>query len=174
MIVRLVFLVLALPLLGLGGFGLAAGFAPKSTPVAIGKNAVVAVATLTGKKPKELESALAETPLKFVLSAIGLALVFLAVKPKGGDGGREEKQPKGKGKSEGGMAKVPRKLARKAKGAASKAARKGQYSEAGEICFHSGQLEKAAEYFEKGEDYERAAEIMNSLGKLDRCCELYM
>jgi tetratricopeptide (TPR) repeat protein len=174
MIVRLVFLVLALPLLGFGGFGLAAGFAPKSTPVAIGRNAIVAVATVTGKKPKELEGALAGTPLKFVLSAVGLALLFLAVKPRGGDGGREEKAPKGKGKSEGGVAKVPRKLARKAKGAASKAARKGQYSEAGEICFHSGQLEKAAEYFEKGEDYERAAEIMNSLGKLDRCCELYM
>jgi eukaryotic-like serine/threonine-protein kinase len=174
MIVRLVFFVLALPLLGLGGFGLAAGFAPKSTPVAIGKNAVVAIATITGKKPKELEGALAGTPLKFVLSAVGLALLFLAVKPSGGGGGREEKEPKGKGKSDGGVAKVPRKLARKAKGAASKAARKGQYSEAGEICFHSGQLEKAAEYFEKGEDYERAAEIMNSLGKLDRCCELYM
>jgi tetratricopeptide (TPR) repeat protein len=173
MIARLVFFVLALPLLGIGGFGVAAGFAPKSGVASMGRSAVVAVATLTGKKPKELESAIVETPLKFVLSAVGLALVLLAVKPSGGGGGRESKDPKAKGK-DAGMAKIPRKLARKAKGAARKAARKGQYAEAGDICFHSGELEKAAEYFEKGEDFSRAAEVWNSLGKLDRCCELYL
>lgn len=168
MIARLVFLLIAAPLLATGGFGIAAAMAPKAGVVDVGRGVLGVLAPMAGTSARSLEAAIVESPLKFILMLLGTALLFLAVK-------RSRSEPSHAAPAkEGGVAKVPARLRRKANSAAAKAARKGQLAEAGEICFHSGELEKAAGYFEKAQDYARAAEIMNTLGKLDRCCELYL
>jgi serine/threonine-protein kinase len=169
MVKRLAFLLLGIPLLLAGGFGVAASLAPKHDALDAGRGVLDAVAPLAGTNARALEKLLAGSPLCFGLAGAGLLLVFLGVKPR--RGGEEEEAP---APEKGGTAAVPRKLASKAKRAAAKAARKGQLAEAGEICFHSGLLDKAVQYFEKAEDYTRAAEILHTLKQLDRCAELYI
>jgi len=168
MIVRIAFLLLGVPLLLAGGFGVAANLAPKNGGLDAGRAVLEIVAPLAGAKARALEAGLAGSPLRFVLVGAGALLLFLAVRPRRGDGADEAPA-----REEGGSG-VPRKLMRKAKRAAAKAARKGQLAEAGDICFHSGLLEKAVEYFEKAQDYSRAAEILHTLKQYDRCCELYL
>jgi tetratricopeptide (TPR) repeat protein len=164
--IRLVLVVLALPLLAIGGFGLAAALAPDLGVLDVARSARDVVAPLAGTNARNLERTLAESPIRLVLAGAGVLLLVLAAR-RGGE--KDEKEAPA-----GGVAAVPRKLVRKAKRAAAKAARKGQLAEAGEICFQSGMLEKAASYFEKGQDFTRAAEIYHNLKQMDRCAELYL
>ncbi len=169
MVFRLVFLVLSLPLLAAGGFGLAASMAPDLDALDAGRGVLNALAGLAGTKGKALERLLAETPLRFGLAGAGALLLLLALRPKRGG---QDAAPEAK--DGGGMAGVSRKALRTAKRSAGRAARKGQWSEAGEVFFHSGLLEKAVDAFEKAQDYPRAAEICHTLKRYDRCAELYV
>jgi tetratricopeptide (TPR) repeat protein len=165
MVRRLAFLLLGLPLLVAGGFGIAASLAPKLPALDAVRGLLDAVAPLVGSNARALELQLAGSPIRFGLAGGGLLLLVLALLP-GRRAKAEEREPD--------VAVISRKALRKTKRAAARAARKGQYAEAGEICFHSGLLEKAAEYFEKGEDLPRAAEILHTLKQYDRCADLYV
>jgi serine/threonine-protein kinase len=168
MIVRLVFLLLALPLLAAGGFGIAASLTPDLGALDAARGLLDVVAGLAGTKGRALERVLAGTPLRFGFAGVGALLLLLAVRPK-----RGEQEPAAEADG-GGLAGVSRKALRTAKRSAGRAARKGQWSEAGEVLFHSGMLEKAANAFEKAQDYTRAAEICHTLERFDRCAELYV
>lgn len=172
MIIRTGLLLLGVPLLLAGALGLAASLAPESAVLGAGRALLGILAPLAGAEPRALEAALAG-PLRFVLAGAGAAALFLGLRGRGGAEEAPASETAGKGGRDGRSA-VPRKLVRKAKRAAAKAARKGQLAEAGEICFHSGLLEKSVGYFEKAQDYARAAEILHSLAQFDRCCELYL
>jgi tetratricopeptide (TPR) repeat protein len=159
---RLSCLLLAVPLLGLGAFGVAAGLAPGHDALDPVRALLDALAPLAGTNARALEKGLAGSPARFALAALGAGALFLAVRPRGG-GGRSEAAPKRrKGQGKGGEEaaagpELSRGARSKAKRAARKLARRGEHGEAGELCFHSGMLEKAVEYFEAGGDFARAA-----------------
>ena len=176
---RLSCLFLGVPLLVLGGFGIAAGLAPSHDALDPVRALLAAVAPLAGTNPRALEKLLAGSPVRYALAAAGAVALFVAVRPRGGRGEAEPKAPKKGKKGKGGEAEaagvaLSRGAKGKAKRAAAKLARRGEYGEAGELCFHSGMLEKAVEYFEKGEDFARAAEVCHTLKQLDRCAALYV
>ncbi|HEX2483983.1 MAG TPA: hypothetical protein VHQ66_01700, partial [Myxococcota bacterium] len=172
---RLVCLLLALPLLALGGFGIAAGLVPGYDALDPMRGLLDAVAPLAGSNARALEKLLAGSPVRFALAGVGAAVLFLAVRPRRGDDGPERPakgataSKRGKGKDDATGVGLSRKAKSKAKRAAAKLSRKGEHAEAGELCFHSGMLEKAVEYFEKAEDFARAAEVCHTLKQLDRC-----
>jgi len=128
------------PMLLAGGFGLAASLAPDLGALGAGRALLEILAPLAGAKPRALEALLAGSPLRFALTGIGAVLLFLGLRPRKEAGDEEAAAPAKGGRGVKGGSGVPRKLMRKAKRAAAKAARKGQLAEAGEICFHSGLL----------------------------------
>lgn len=178
---RLSCLILAVPLVVLGAFGVAAGLVPGHDALDPVRSLLDSLAPLAGTNARALEKALAASPARFVLAAAGAAALFVAVRPRGGGGGgREAPRDKGGRKAKGGDAAeaagpaLSRGARRKAKRAAAKLARRGEHGEAGELCFHSGMLEQAAQYFEAGGDFARAAEVCHTLKQLDRCAALYV
>lgn len=176
MAIRLACLFLAVPFLVLGGFGIAAGLVPNHDALDPVRGLLDALAPLAGTNARALEKLLAGSPARYALAAVGAVALFLAVKPRGGDAAERPEKGGKKGKDDADATGVglSRKAKSRAKRAAAKLSRRGEHGEAGDLCFHSGMLEKAVEYYEKAEDYARAAEVCHSLKQLDRCAALYL
>jgi len=175
--VRLVSLLVAVPLVALGAFGLAAPRAPGHAALEPVRGLLAAAAPLAGMQPRALEALAIGFPAPYVLTGVGVLLLVFGLRSRG----RAEAvppPPKKKGGKEraggGGPVRLSAAAQRKAKRAAKKLARRGELVEAGELCFASGMAEDAIAYFEKAGKLARAAEVCQELRQLDRCAAFYV
>lgn len=172
MIVRIVAILLAIPLLGLAALGLATQFAPD----AVGGPLETLTDLLAGFGLGDSRALVTQATAPVArYAALGLGAFFLlvGVKPRRG-GGEGEEATAGRDRGHGDLPPVDKRVARKAEKQAAALARKGQLDEAGDLCFHTGLLDKAAEYFEKAEEFVRAAEIRHDQNRFDESAELYI
>jgi tetratricopeptide (TPR) repeat protein len=169
--------------LALGGLGLAQAYAGESDAVESARDsadgilraALVHVPGTGEDVAPQILDAVANPPLRFALAPVGLLLVALALRPAGGGG---DGRAKSKAKDEPtdadmGRTAVGGKLARKAKKDAASLARKGEHSEAAELCFSAGLLDEAADYFIEAGEPSRAAEIRHDQNRFLESAELY-
>jgi len=161
MISRIVSLLLALPLMALGAYGLGTQLAP-------GHALVKALAGLLARTPwglAPLQVLVGVTPRGIAMGA-GLLLLAVAFRPRGEKLSSDEKEP--------GVARVDKRIVKKARRQAASMARKGAVEEAAELCFASGLLDPAATYFEQAEDFVRAAEIRHDQNRFAEAAALYL
>ncbi|HVH19467.1 MAG TPA: protein kinase [Myxococcota bacterium] len=170
--------------LALGGLGLAQAYAGDSEAVERARDSADGILRAglvhvpgTGEDlAPQILDAVANPPLRFALAPVGLLLVALALRPSGGGGGGGKSKGKAQAETadaEMGRAAVGGKLARKAKKDAAALARKGEQSEAAELCFSAGLLDEAADYFIEAGEPSRAAEIRHDQNRFLESAELY-
>ncbi len=190
---RILMVLLSLPALVAGSFGLLATYMPDSSLTHAVGGIVHGAAALASSDPGlglSLEQWLVWPALRFGLAPTGLVLL-LAGLLGGGDGGEPsvakdgEKKAK-KSKSGRGDAKaaaepetrkasgLEKRLLKKAEKQAQMLARKGDVLEAAELLFDAQHFDKAAEYFVQAGSFVRAAEIRHDQNRFLESAELYV
>ncbi len=177
MILRLLGFLVALLCLALGAFGLGAGHLPDNGLVALGRTVLAALTgPLGGLLGSDLDAGSVEKMLAGLpsigLLAVGVTVLLFSL--------RRRKEPAAEGKEaaeteEGpGEPAADKRLARKVQKQAAALAKKGNLSEAAELCLGGGLLDQAAEYFEQAEDLVRAAEVLHDQNRFTEAAELYI
>ncbi|MDP6980439.1 MAG: protein kinase [Myxococcota bacterium] len=111
--------------------------------------------------------------LRFIIAPIGLLMILFASLPRRdgeeaiAEGGAEESVGNG-------LPAVDKALSKKTAKRAAALAKKGEYAEAGELCFSVDLMDKAAEYFTQGELFERVAEIRHDQNRFTESAEFYL
>jgi len=179
---RIIAIILALPLLASGLAGLIWAYMPDSLLALrlVEVSGSVASASqglpgsLGGISGRGIEAALGQSALRFVLAPLGLLLVVLAMLPSRGSVAMVDDDPDGLGLGADGALKVDKRLLKKTRKQAAAIAKKGQPVEAGEMLSSVGDGERAAEYFIKGEQFVRAAEVRHDQNRFVESAELYL
>ena len=175
---RILAIAVAVPLLAVGAVALATAHLPEQALVETARGALLQVASqlasvealgLPEDLPERVETALAGVLLRYTLLPLGLVVLVVTLLPgrgaaKAGGGEAEAFDAR--------MVTDPREL-RKARKLASAIARKGDPADAAEICFASGLLDEAANYFIAAEEFVRAAEIRHDQNRFLESAELY-
>jgi tetratricopeptide (TPR) repeat protein len=167
----------ALLCLALGAFGLAAAHLPDSGLVALGRTVLAALTGPLsglvggGLEAESIEKQLAGLPSLALLVAGAAVLLFSLRRRK--DPAAEAKDA-AEAEEDPGEPAADKRLARKVQKQAAALAKKGEYSEAAELCLGGGLLDQAAEYFEQGEDLVRAAEVLHDQNRFTEAAELYI
>jgi tetratricopeptide (TPR) repeat protein len=175
---RILAIAVAVPLLAVGAVALATAYLPEQALVEMARGALLQVASqlasvealgLPKELPERVETALAGVLLRYTLLPLGLVVLVVTLLP--GRGAAKA----GGGETEAFDARVvtdPREL-RKTRKLASAVARKGDPAGAAEICFASGLMDEAANYFIAAEDFVRVAEIRHDQNRFLESAELY-
>ncbi len=112
--------------------------------------------------------------LRFIIAPIGLLMILFASIPRRdheeavAEEGGEEKN------ADSGLPEVDKATAKKTAKRAAALAKKGEYADAAELCFSVDLMDQAADYFMKGELFERAAEIRHDQNRFAESAELYL
>ncbi|MCZ6463290.1 MAG: protein kinase [Proteobacteria bacterium] len=175
-IIRIFGLVLGLPLLLAGAFGLLAAYQGDGQlvfdlRVQLQDAAKAMDGTVALYFAITFEEWVAGPILRFVLAPLGLTLMvggFLVRRGGVEDELDEEAEPQ--------AAAVPidKRLLKKTLRQAAAVAKKGMVVDAAEMLFSAGALDKAADYFIQAEEHARAAEIRHDQNRFIECAELYL
>lgn len=174
---RIVAILLGLPLLLAGGYGLLAAYMPGSEivmSIQSGLQGVVKSAQGTGVPldfAVTFEEGLAGPLLRFVVAPFGIVLLVLGLAPRRE---KEEVVAVEEAPEAGAAAAVDKRLVKKTQKAAAAIAKKGQLVDAAEMCFAAGLLDQAADYFIEAGDAERAAEIRHDQNRFIESAEFYL
>ncbi len=171
---RILAIVVAVALILVGAVALATAYLPEQALVEAARGvllqlASVEVSGLPDDLPERVETALAGELLRYTLLPLGLVVLVVTLRlgrgaAKAGGGEAEAFDAR--------MVTDPREL-RKTRKLASATARKGDPADAAEICFASGLLDEAANYFIAAEEFVRAAEIRHDQNRFLESAELY-
>jgi tetratricopeptide (TPR) repeat protein len=170
---RMLLLLVAAVLMGIGALGLGLAYAEDHEAVTAGQKGFVQVYGVLADRVDALPGpgdALASLagPLRFGLAPVGLILLVTALLPAGG--GREEEGGDVDFEDEEGM---DRKARRRTLKDAASIAKKGDPLEAAELCFAVGLLDEAANYFLEADEVIRVAEIRHDQNRFIESAELY-
>lgn len=173
MVVRILAFLIALPCLGLGGYGIARARVPSHDAVGAAEEFLADVASLAGRGIHEVRELVEAPRVHFGLAGFGAFLLVVALRPrrKRSSGG-ETSAPATM--SESGVPPAPDKVARKFVREAAQLAKKGDPLEAAELCYSVGALDKAAEYFVAAGEHVRAAEVRHDQNQFERAADLYL
>ena len=181
--IRIVLVLLSLPLLAAGTAGLLWAYAPSAAPsLALSELTLALVAALIEAQlpdplgllhPDTIEDNLAG-PLRFVLVPVGLLMILSAWLSKRAHGAVSELEAAGAQRADSGLPAVDKTTVKKTARRAAGLARKGEYREAGELCFSVDLMDRAADYFIKARDFERAAEIRHDQNRFAESAEFYL
>jgi len=182
-VIRIVLVLLSLPLLAAGTAGLLWAYAPSAAPsLALSELTLALVAALIEAQlpdplgllhPDTIEDNLAG-PLRFVLVPVGLLMILSAWLSKRAHGAVSELEAAGAQRADSGLPAVDKTTVKKTARRAAGLARKGEYREAGELCFSVDLMDRAADYFIKARDFERAAEIRHDQNRFAESAEFYL
>lgn len=123
--------------------------------------------------PDTIEDGLAGG-LKFFLAPVGLLMILFASLPRRDAAEQDEAEAAEEQRAESGLPPVEKSIAKKTGKRAAALAKKGEFAEAGELCFSVDLMDQAADYFVKGELFERAAEIRHDQNRFAESAELYL
>jgi len=177
---RMLAIVLGLPLLLAGTYGLLAAYQPDGETVYQIQMALQgAVRSLEGTGlPRDFavtaQDFLAGQIARFAVAPLGLVLLLAGILPR-----RSKDQSDGAAGGEAldsskAMAAVDKRLVKKSEKQAQTLAKKGKPAEAAEILFSVGSLEKAADAFIRAGEFVRAAEIRHDQNRFLESAELYV
>ena len=174
---RIVGVLLSVSLLAVGAFGLLAAYLPDG-PITYDFRValrllldVLPSSSLPEDAPTIVEAWLAGSLARFALVPLGGVVLVLALLPWPK---RDVPLDAGDLDSPEGLPAVPRDVARQAEREAAQFVKEGQISEAAEVLFSVGLLDKAAETFIKAGELERAAEVRHQQGRIVDCAKLYI
>ena len=170
MLVRIVALLIAVPLLALGGYGVARDRIPAHDAVGAAEERLADLAGLAGRGIHDVRGLVEAPRVHFGLAGFGLVLLGVALRPKR----REAAETPAAGAPEAGGPPAPDKGARKLVRQAAQLAKKGDPLEAAEMCFSVGALDAAAEYFVAAGEHVRAAEVRHDQNQFEAAAELYL
>jgi tetratricopeptide (TPR) repeat protein len=176
---RILAIVLGLPLLLAGGYGLLAAYQADGEAVYQIQSALQGVVkALDGTGvPLDfavtLEEFLAGPIQRFVIAPLGAVLLLFGVLPRRGKDSEVEGASEAESEAAGVLA-VDKRLAKKSEKQAHALAKKGQVADAAELLFSVGVMDKAAEYFIQAGQPVRAAEIRHDQNRFLESAELYM
>ncbi len=157
-------IVVSLPIAALGAYGLGAQVAPDHALVRMLGDLLQALGGLAGRP--DLVARLSDSLPAGIAGALTLVLWVLAAR----SGGPSHRETDGLDE----LMSTDPSLARKVEKQAARLAKKGQLAEAAELCFASSLLDSAASYFERAEDFVRAAEIRHDQNRFRDAAELYV
>ena len=177
LLVRLLALVLALPLLGVGAAALLWAFLPDApigeslrSVVGQGLAAVPEVDQLDQLgNAREIEEFLVGEVARFVPIGLATLLLLFGLWPRSGSKVIAEDEPQ-----DDTMAPVEKGALKKARKEATRLAKAGDLAAAGELLFGFGDLELAAKYYMDGGVFDRAAEIRHDQNRFVESAELYL
>ena len=180
--VRLIALIVAVPSLLVGGFGLTRHFAANAAILPELERAMLVVLSwfwLDG-----LTEQLTALVPAAIATAFGLVFLAFAAWPRGGvkdvekELRRKDKDRERTARSDAKQAErdagVPSRLRRKAEKRAASMARKGHLSDAAELCRQSGAPDAAVKYYVEDGDIKRAAEVLTDENRFDEAADLYL
>jgi tetratricopeptide (TPR) repeat protein len=176
-VVRIVAILVGLPVLLAGAFGLLAAYSPGAEltfQIQAGLQDVVKGFVESGL-PRDfavtLEEWLTAPALRFSLAPVGLVLLLLGCFPKRQRKAEEEAEASA---PDDGVAPIDKRLLKKTQKQAVALAKKGQVLDAAEMLFSAGLMDKAAEYFIQANEPIRAAEIRHDQNRFIESAELYL
>jgi len=181
--VRWLAMIMAIPCLSIGGFGLAKQYARDAAfvePLERVARTLLSWIWLDGK----IDEMTALVPAAI---AVGFGAIFIgyALWPRGGgpadleknlaamDRERERADQRAADENLAGS-QVPDRIRRKAEKRAAAMARKGHVALAAELCHESGLPDAAVKYFVEDGDIERAAEIRQDQNRFEEAAELFL
>ncbi|MDH3684646.1 MAG: protein kinase [Myxococcales bacterium] len=173
MIVRILAFSIAVPLLVLGGYGIARARVPSHDAVGALEERLADVASLAGQGIHEVREAVESPPVHFGLAGFGLLALFVSLRP-GRKSGGEEPASGSAPLSDAGAPASPDRSSRKFVRQAAQIAKKGDPIEAAEMCFSVGALDAAANYFVAGGEFVRAAEVRHDQNQFELAADLYL
>ena len=189
MLGRVVMVLVALPVLGVGGYALLAAYQPDSGLTGSLQSLLHSVLG-GGGLALDVEGWLDHPMLRFSLAPVGFVLLLGGILPRRDSGSQtkasataDRKSKKGKskkGEEVAAPAKPEKKSAiekrylKKTEKQAAMLAKKGDVLEAAEILFDAEHFDKAAEYFIQAEQFVRAAEIRHDQNRFIESAELYL
>lgn len=166
--IRLILILLAIPFGLLGAYGLGVGLAPDQSWLPALGGLIDKLAGLAGQT--EGAKLVGGIVPGGIATAAALGLLVGAMKSGGGSSAAMEADASALDE----LSATDPRLARKVEKQASKMAKKGQVAEAAELCFVSGSLDKAAEFYEQAEEFVRAAEIRHDQSRFKDAADLYV
>ncbi len=173
LLVRLLALVMAVPLLAVGGVALIWAFLPDAPLAASLRDwseqalaAAGAAEQLGGVR--DIEAKLVGDKTRYVPAAVGVLLLLVGVWPHRKASEEAEADP------DRGVAPVDKAALKRARKEAGQLAKAGDLSEAGDILYSHGDLDGAAKCFEKAGDLERVAEIRHDQNRFVEAAELFL
>ena len=178
---RILMVLVSLPLLLAGGWGLLATYAPDAGATGALTGLVNGLASAAGMPARDLQSWLVWPLLRFSLAPSGFVLLMAGLFSSKGSapstdredvGPAKEASPPGgdSGRLTGAEKRVRKKFEREAHALA----KRGEVVEAAELLFEAGSHDKAAEYFLKAGNPIRAAEIRHDQNRFVESAELYL
>jgi tetratricopeptide (TPR) repeat protein len=173
MIVRILALLIALPLLVLGGYGVARARVPSHDVVGAVEEHLAEVASLSGRGIHEVRELVEAPSVHLGLAGAGVFLLIVALRPRRRHSASADGPVQAVAAGPGG-AHAPDKGARKFVRQAAQLAKQGDPVEAAELCRSVGALDAAANYFEAAGEYVRAAEVRHDQNQFERAAELYL
>ncbi len=183
---RILMVLLSLPLLLAGGYGLLASYVPGSGAVSAFHGLLSGLLGTISNDPGgmvDLESWLVWPALRFSLAPSGLVLLVAGLFPRSSGGVKPAdekagKKARGKGEESGASDRKPgaaeKRMLKKVEKQAHALAKQGEVLEAAELLFESQHLDKAADYFIQAEQFVRAAEIRHDQNRFVEAAELYL
>jgi len=170
---------IGLALLAAGSFGLLSAYlpeAPLTASLSAMLGSLLSSAGLAGSPDRlaGLQAGLAAPALRFALAPLGIVLAVAALWPRRGAGEVAAADDPSQDLASTGPLPVEKKLVRKAEKQAAGLARKGQLTDAAELLFSHGALDKAADYFIQAGEHIRAAEIRHDQNRFVESAELYL
>jgi tetratricopeptide (TPR) repeat protein len=198
MLGRVVMLLLALPVLAVGGYALLAHYLPDSGATNALQGVLHGLVGLAAAGSGDaaairVEGWLESPMLRFTLAPVGLLLLLAGIFSGGDSDGdatgraRPTRKADDAGKKKGKkgadesskaeprkVSSVEKRIQKKAERQAAALARKGDVLEAAELLFDAQAFDKAADYFIKAGELIRAAEIRHDQNRFIESAELYL
>jgi tetratricopeptide (TPR) repeat protein len=189
---RIVFILISLPLLLAGSYGLLASYIPGASITGAVRgllSGLVGVFGSGGGFMGTLEGWLVSPLLRFSVAPAALVLIWSALMPaRGGHrsqaaakhaeaGAKPSKRASGEAGEQAGSAKptgAEKRFLKKAEQQARALARKGEVLEAAELLFSVQHFDKAADYFIQAEEFVRAAELRHGQDRFIEAAELFI
>ena len=175
MIVRILAFLIAVPLLILGGYGVARARVPSHDAVGAVEEHLADIASLRGSGIHEVRELVKAPKVHFGLVLFGAFTLFIAVRPR-----RRATEAEAEGAPPVDVLPEPaersasdrsvRKLVRQA----AQIAKRGDPLEAADLCYSVGALDEAAEYFVAAGEHVRAAEVRHDQNQFELAADLYI
>ena len=179
MLGRILMLVLSLPVLVAGSYGLLATYAPElalTNVIQAALHSAIGSVSSDTRLAIVLEGWLMWPAVPYALASIGVGLFLGAVLPRSGGGrlGKASEREGGSGEKFGKPSGVEKRLRKRAVKQARVLAKKGEILEAANLLRDADHFDKAAEYFIEAEEFVRAAEIRHDQNLFLESAELYL